>query len=155
MFPFWILLPLLVPLEKSSKGTGDEIAHKRINQLIERRKKKRQKKKRPTSERETTIRIKVASSVPAPFMDFHSRSAKYPAGFLEHCTVKTNTIYINIGYFFSIGKLSVKIHLIMVYYLFFLFLRRNKGNRRRLHAGHLLASTPFLASEARRERTRE
>ena len=155
MFPFWILLPLLVPLEKSSKDTGDEIAHKRINQLIERRKKKRQKKKRPTSERETTIRIKVASSVPAPFMDFHSRSAKYPAGFLEHCTVKTNIIYINIGYFFSIGKLSVKIHLIMVYYLFFLFLSRNKGNRRRLRAGHLLASTPFLASEARRERTRE
>ena len=154
MFPFWILLPLLVPLEKSSKGTGDEIAHKRKNQLIERRKKKRQKKKRPTSERETTIRIKVASSVPAPFMDFHSRSAKYPAGFLEHCTVKTNIIYINIGYFFSIGKLSVKIHLIMVYYLFFLFLSRNKGNRT-LRAGHLLASTPFLASEARRERTRE
>ena len=39
-----------------------------------------------TSERETTQRINVASSVPAPFMDFHSRSAKYSAGFLEHST---------------------------------------------------------------------
>jgi len=37
-----------------------------------------------TSDLETTILIRRLSSVPAPFIDFHKRSAKYTAGLRAH-----------------------------------------------------------------------
>ena len=41
-----------------------------------------------TSDRETTIRMRVESSVPRPFMLFHSRSAKNEGRLRAHITVK-------------------------------------------------------------------
>lgn len=45
LFPFRTLLPLLVPLEKSSKGTGDKIAHKTNNPADWEKKEKATKEK--------------------------------------------------------------------------------------------------------------